>query len=197
MPLCRSCSAEASPLHACLAAVAYEGAAERWIRRFKYPASGLAGLDPAPRAVVAELARDAARRAPGPPADCIIPIPLHSRRARTRGFNPAALLAHEIGRASALPVHHGWLRRKRDTPSQTGLGRSERQRNMAGAFECTAAHDAAGERMPEQVWLVDDVVTTGATLREAAHCLRRKGVSRVVGLCAARTPLRLETRLEG
>ena len=75
------------------------------------------------------------------------------------------------------------LLRIRDTPSQTGQGRSARRRNVAGCF-------AAGPRgaVPESVWLVDDVVTTGATLGEAARTLRRAGARRVAALCLARTP---------
>ena len=73
------------------------------------------------------------------------------------------------------------LRRLRDTPSQTGLNRRARQRNVAGAFRCNG-------RVARVVWLVDDVVTTGATLSECARVLRRSGARRVVGLCAARTP---------
>jgi len=189
--LCLACEAEPSPLDACLAAVAYRGAAEDWIRRFKYPAAGLAGMDPAPAAVMAAIARALARRAPDPAADCIVPIPLHIRRARARGFNPAALLAREIARACRLPLRPTGLRRLRDTPSQTGLDRGERRLNVADAFECTRLRVAGAT--PVTVWLVDDVVTTGATLREAAQCLSAHGVTRVVGLCIARTPLRAGT----
>ncbi len=77
------------------------------------------------------------------------------------------------------------LRRLRDTPSQTGLDRRERRRNVAGAFRCR-------RRVARVVWLVDDVVTTGATLSECARVLRRSGARRVVGLCAARTPFARE-----
>ena len=182
--LCRICTIQPSHLEACLAAVSFEGQAARWIHRFKYPAAGLIGLDPAPLGVMRECARRVAARAPGPPPGCVVPIPLHPRRLRARGFNPAALLARQISRASHLPLDCDWLWRTRDTPSQTGLDRTRRRRNVAGAFACHHRR----RRPHRRVWLVDDVVTTGATLGEAAQVLRREGVLAVVGLCAARTP---------
>ena len=75
------------------------------------------------------------------------------------------------------------LERLRDGPSQTGLDRSARRRNVANVFR-------AQQRVPPRVWLVDDVTTTGATLDEAARALRRAGAREVIGVCAARTPLR-------
>ena len=75
------------------------------------------------------------------------------------------------------------LVRTRDTPTQTGLDRRARARNVAGAFRATTASS-----LPGRVWLVDDVVTTGATLFEAARALRRVGAGAVVGVCVARTP---------
>jgi ComF family protein len=159
--------------------VAFAGDAETWIRRFKYPAAGLAGLDPAPAAVLREIVRAAAARSAGAPPDAVIPVPLHVRRLRRRGFNPAALLAREVARAAGTRLDCGTLQRWRDTPSQTGLDRAGRRRNVAGAFCARSA--------PARVWLVDDVITTGSTLGEAARALRRAGAHEVVGVCAART----------
>jgi ComF family protein len=154
-----------------------------WIRRFKYPARGLAGLDPAPLAVVGEFGRDAAAslQCVGIPApDWIVPVPLHPHRLRARGFNPAALIAREIARATGAHFEPRALARIRDTPSQTGLDRNQRRRNVARAFRC--------RRVPaDSIWLVDDVVTTGATLAEAARTLRRSGARTLVAACAART----------
>jgi ComF family protein len=172
-----------APLAACVAAVAYAGGAEAWIRRFKYPRAGLAGLDPEAIAVLRRLARDAAARAPGPPPDLVVPVPLHPRRLRARGYNPAALLARAVAREVGAPCDPVALRRIRDTQSQTGLDRRSRRRNVRGAF---AARGPG--RLPGLVWLVDDVLTTGSTLAEAARALRAGGAERVVGVCAARTP---------
>jgi ComF family protein len=162
--------------------VPFEGEAARWLRRFKYPDPGLFGLDPAAEAVATALIREAGRRAPGPAPDLIVPVPLHPLRLRQRGFNPAGLLAATLGRDRDLPVDHAALTRIRNTPSQTRLARSQRARNLSGAFR------AGKKPLPDRIWLVDDVVTTGSTLREAARALRRAGADRIVGVCAARTP---------
>jgi ComF family protein len=177
---CGACTGSA--LAACVAAVPFAGDVERWIRRFKYPRKGLAGLDPAADAVLRALVREAGARAPGPPPALVVPVPLHPRRLRTRGFNPAARLARALARDLGVPMDPVALRRLRDTPSQTGLERRARRRNVRGAFRARE-----GLRLPPRVWLVDDVVTTGSTLTEAARALRRSGARTVMGICAART----------
>jgi len=179
---CPDCSIRASALLACVAAVSLRGAAEPSIRRFKYPARGLAHLDAGPRTLVLELAREAATRAPGGTPDSIVPVPLHRRKLRSRGFNPAATLARELARQTGARTRTRALLRIRDTPSQTARGREERRRNVAGAF---ALHP--GAPLGRRIWLVDDVVTTGATLEAAARVLKRAGAVEVVAVCAART----------
>jgi len=178
--VCRACADAESPLQACIAASLYAGDTESWIRRFKYPSRGLGGLDPRPAAVVRELARYAVELAPGRP-DRVVPIPLHRGRLVERGFNPAALIAREVARHSAARFDPRALRRTRATPSQTGLGRRERRRNVADAFEALRPLHGC-------IWLVDDVVTTGSTLEEAARALRHAGASEVAAICVARTP---------
>jgi len=165
-----------------VAAVSFEGEAASWLRRFKYPDPGLLGLDPAAEAVATALIGEAGRRAPGPAPDLIVPVPLHPLRLRQRGFNPAGLLAAALGRDRQLPVDFAALVRIRNTPSQTQLARSQRVQNLSKAFR------ARRRALPGRIWLVDDVVTTGSTLREAARTLRRAGAHRIVGVCAARTP---------
>jgi ComF family protein len=113
----------------------------------------------------------------------VVPVPLHPRRLRERGFNPAALLARAIARASHARFDPALLLRVRDTPSQTGQGRRARRANVRGAFRVKE-----GTRAPGVVWLVDDVVTTASTLEECARTLRRAGARRVVAVCVARTP---------
>ncbi len=181
-PLCAACAARPSPLAACVAAAWFRGAAAAWVKRFKYAAPGLRGLDPAAVAVACALIREAAERLPGPLPDAIVPVPLHPARIRRRGFQPAVLLAEAAAGALGVRARPRALARTRDTPSQTGLDRSARRRNVRGCF--AAGRGAA----PLHVWLVDDVVTTGATLGEAALALRAAGARRVAALCLARTP---------
>jgi ComF family protein len=107
--------------------------------------------------------------------DLIIPVPLHPRRERRRGYNQAELIAARLG----LPMARGLVRRRKDTPSQTGLSRSERRSNLAGAFHTT-------ERLSGTVIVVDDVYTTGSTMNEIARTLKRNGAKRVEVLTVAR-----------
>lgn len=132
--------------------------------------------------MVRRLVLEAARAAPGPAPERIVPVPLHPRRLRERGFNPAALLARWIARERRCRFDAALLRRVRHTTSQTGLGRSARRANVRGAFQVRPR-----ARVPAIVWLVDDVVTTGSTLVECARVLRRAGVKHVVAVCVART----------
>lgn len=114
--------------------------------------------------------------------DGIVPVPLHKRRQRSRGFNQSALLAHRLGDQVALPVWSDALRRTRHTKPQVDLGPRERQLNVKGAFA------AESDRFIEQhVLLIDDVFTTGATLTEAAKTLLDAGAARVSAYCLART----------
>ena len=169
------------PLASWAAAVPYEGAAREWIARFKYPKRGLAGLDPAADAVARYWIRRAALSVPGDPPDAVVPIPLHASRLRERGFNQSTRLARDAARlvgSRCLPVA---LERLRATETQTGLTRAERRRNVAGAF-------AAKSPVPKRIWLVDDVVTTGATLVSAAHVLRRSGAREIRAVTLAWRP---------
>jgi ComF family protein len=111
----------------------------------------------------------------------LVPIPLHPRRERARGYNQSAILAAAIAEETGsrfLPV----LIRKRSTRSQTRLGRKERAGNVSGAFTLAGPTIAS----PAVVTLVDDVVTTGATLGEAARVLSAAGARRLQALTAAR-----------
>ncbi len=182
---CPSCRRRGGPLRACLGAAPFAGEVAEWIRRFKYPRPGLAGLDAAAEAVAGALILDAAHTLAGPAPDAVVPVPLHPARLRVRGFHPAASLARALARHRGVRFAPDALERVRDTPSQTGLDRAARRRNVAGAFRAAAG----GRGRPgRRLWLVDDVVTTGATASEAARVLRRAGAREVVALAAARTP---------
>jgi len=147
-----------------VAAGRLDGPLQRAIHAYKYrPRPGLAGLlaAPLPRAIA-----DAHLDIPA-----LTYVPLHPQRRRERGFNQAERLAHVLaGRLGVRVV--GGLSRLRPTPAQVGLSQPERQVNMQGAFEWTAATPP-----PYGLALVDDVCTTGATLEAAADAVARAGGS--------------------
>jgi ComF family protein len=172
---------EIAPLDAAVAAVWLEPPVIDWIHAFKYPPRGLRGLAPGPLALVAELASRSARRVPGAAPDLVVPVPQHPRKLRVRGFNPALVVARAVSRSVRAPLAATALERVRNTPSQTGLSAAARRRNVRNALRARRA-------VPGRVWLVDDVITTGATLREAARVLMRVGARTVIAVCSARTP---------
>lgn len=122
----------------------------------------------------------------------IVPVPLHWRRHLSRGYNQSAEIARALGRQLGLPVTRA-LRRRRITRAQTSLPRSQRQLNVREAFRVRRASDLKGQT----VALVDDVMTTGATLESCSRSLKEAGATTVVALVAARTPPRTGRDLEG
>jgi ComF family protein len=111
-------------------------------------------------------------------ADVAIPVPLHRKRERERGYNQAQLIANEL----PVTIDTGLLRRRKNTSTQTGLSRSERAGNLLGAFEI------CGDVKGLKVVVIDDVLTTGATMNEIAKVLKKHGADRVEILTFARVP---------
>lgn len=120
-----------------------------------------------------------------PDADLIVPVPLHPRRLIKRRFNQAALLAAPVARRSGLKVAAHILRRTRATPSQGEQTAKGRLRNVQGAFAVPGRYKA--ELKGKRVVLIDDVMTTGATLSACARTLKRAGASHIDVLTLART----------
>ena len=108
-------------------------------------------------------------------ADALVPVPLHWRRLWARRFNQSALLAEIIAKASGRTVAHGALKRVKATPQQVGLGKSERAQNVQGAFRVPA--EGKAEVIGRKLVLVDDVLTSGATVDACARALLRAGAA--------------------
>lgn len=113
--------------------------------------------------------------------DCLVAMPLHPARLKERGFNQSLQLARSIGQLLDIPVLPFACQRVRDTPAQSSLQWKERSKNVRKAFICSA--DVAGKH----VAMVDDVMTTGATLNELALALLHAGASEVSAWVVART----------
>lgn len=111
--------------------------------------------------------------------DLIVPLPLHPERLRQRGFNQSAEIAKQLGKALKTPVDRSIARRRIATPPQAELPLKERHRNVRDAFECI------GQLRSQKVLLIDDVMTSGATVNECARMLCKHGASQVsIGVLA-------------
>ena len=172
---CAACESRPPAYDRAAAAGPYEGVLAQAITLFKYRRkTGLA------RPLGALLAD---RLAALPPVDLVIPIPLHPRRLREREFNQSLLLAQEVSRPAGLPLAYQAVARVGWAPPQVELSGPDRLTNVRGAFEVRDA-SAVAER---SVLLVDDVMTTGATVNECAKALRKAGAAAVYVLTVART----------
>ncbi len=161
-----------------IAASAYGGAVAQAIRRFKY--AGRVDLaEPLSHLLRAELQRRA------PCVDVVVPVPLHPRRLAERGFNQAALIAAGAAEELCVRLAPRALERVRFAAPQASLGRDARSENLDGAFAIRSASAVAGR----SVLLVDDVVTTGATLRACERALLDAGATEVHAAAVAATPL--------
>lgn len=112
----------------------------------------------------------------------IIPVPLHIKRLRERGFNQSLILANALEKKRRIPVNFSLLKRRQFTLTQAGSNRKERQQNIRGAFEVRDEKMAAGKN----IILIDDVYTTGATINECAKTLVKAGAGKVAVLTLAR-----------
>ena len=159
------------------AAVRYDETARTMVQAFKYGDR----LDLAP--AMGRWMATAGRELLGE-ADALVPVPLHWRRLWSRRFNQAATLAQTVSRISGVPVAHDLLKRMRATRQQVGLTQAERARNVQGAFR--VPRDARGHVCGKRLLLVDDVLTSGATLDTCARILLRAGAASVDVLVFAR-----------
>lgn len=195
---CGRCLRRPPPLDATVAALAYRFPIDRLLPRFKFHgdlAAGrlLAGLmaeawadrftaGPAVAGTHAAAFAHGRRAVPAARVEVLVPVPLHPARLRQRGYDQALELARPLSRALRLPLCADGLRRVRATQAQTTLDAADRRRNVRGAFLARAGP------WPASVALLDDVMTTGATLAECARALRQAGVAHVEAWVLARAP---------
>ncbi len=131
--------------------------------------------------------------------DCILPVPLHWRRKAYRGFNQSAETAKHLSRWLDIPIQTNLASRIKHTNDQKGLTRAARQRNIRGAFRIRntnfvqSALKANWSNSPKHIAIVDDVVTTGATVNELSKTLRKAGSERIDVWCIARTDAESDT----
>ncbi len=170
--LCRSCLRKEPPFTGVLYFGLYEGALREAIHLLKF--RGIKRLSVPLTALLAQL--------PGPEADVIVPVPLHEKGLKDRGFNQAAVMARQLSRRWGIPLLQDCLRKVRQTSPQTGVTGQERLKNLRGAFE--VSRPVASLR----VVLVDDVITTGATMRECGRTLLKAGAREVTAVALAYTP---------
>jgi len=178
---CGTCLRQPPPLAGVLAAVDYDYPWAHMVRDFKFHAD-IAWARSFARMMRSTPWVDPALEA----ADWIVPMPLSQQRLLERGFNQSALLASALETGPVRKVRHDLLVRVRDTAAQSKLPRSERHANVALAF---AVHpDWFTALRGKNVVLVDDVMTTGASLHAAARALAQAGAAQTVALVFARTP---------
>lgn len=168
---CGHCAAKPPPFDAAWTAFRLEVPVRQGIHRLKY------------RGQLIEAARLGRLLAPCLPSrpDLILPVPLHRWRLAWRGYNQAGEVARHLGRLTGIPVDPRAARRLRPTPDQIGLTAVERRRNLRGAFHISKPLDGL------HVALLDDVMTTGATLSELARACRKAGAARIEAWAVART----------
>ena len=172
--VCGSCINRSPHFDATLALWRYEFPCDGLVQALKYRAQfALAGF----------FARSLASR-PLPEVDVVLPMPLHAKRLAERGFNQALEIARGLARYRGTPIEPRGVLRVKNTPPQTELPYEDRAKNVRGAFRCEL--DLSGA----SVAVLDDVMTTGATLNELARVLKRAGARRVENFVIARTVLR-------
>ena len=169
--LCGRCLADAPRYDATVAALAYRFPADTLVHALKFRSQ----LALAP--LLGDLLIEAIRER----IDLVVPVPLSRERLRERGYNQAAEIARHVAKERRARLELTIVIRERDTRAQADLPWSDRARNVRGAFRCERSLDGAA------IAVVDDVMTTGATLDELAATLKRAGAARVVNWVVART----------
>lgn len=175
-PACGGCLSHPLPYDLLWCPMDYRFPVDRLIQALKFNDDLVAGR------VLAGLLEGPLRSRQEPLPGAILPIPLHRKRQRSRGFNQSTEIARHLGKALQLPVLEDRLERWRHDPPQSSLDGRRRRRNVKGAYRLLARPTD----LPESIALLDDVVTTGSTVDAAARVLKSAGVSRVEVWAVAR-----------
>ena len=193
-PLCAGCRASLhrlapEPVLLCgvpvWAPLAYSGPARDLVRALKFRGA-IALADAMAAQIVANAPPAPLDPAPAAARCTIVPVPLHPQRLRSRGYNQAAVIAEAVGRRAQLPVLD-CLVRAGPSVTQVGRDRAERRAGPSGRIEFRASAKARAPAAATRVLLVDDVVTTGATLGACRDALVAHGAEEVAAVCFART----------
>lgn len=172
--LCAACQAESPGYDRVIAPLLYQAPVSDLVARFKYHARLDLG-----RILASELRVAVSDSRPA----LLLPVPMDPSGLRRRGYNQAGELARWLSAQLGIPWSAGHLARVRGAAHQRELDRAQRRRNLRGVFSCR-------DRLPEHVAVVDDVVTTGATVNEISATLRRAGAQEIEIWAVARTPAR-------
>ncbi len=174
---CPRCRRGLNPIRHGASLGPYEGALRLLVHELKFRGKRTVAVRLAEEMLLASSVRTVLS-----PGCVVVPVPLHPRRLRARGFNQSELLARELSRRAGRRMVAGALVRRTDTPPQTGLSAAARRANLRDAFAVRRRAALVGRT----VVLVDDVLTTGSTARACARALRLAGVGEVRLLTAAR-----------
>lgn len=153
----------------------YEAPMTQWLPQFKYRAQLKYGR------LLSQLLARTLSEGNAPMPQLIIPVPMHPQKLGQRGFNQALLVAKDLSRRFGIPYSNRHLIRRQSSPAQAGLKLAARQRNLRHAFAVQAAP-------PQRIALVDDVITTGSTIRACARTLEKAGAQHIEVWALARTP---------
>jgi ComF family protein len=170
--ICGHCCKRKNPIDRVITACRFEEPLRTLIHEFKYR-QGLHLLSFLTHLMLQALPDESWQ------TECLIPVPMHSKRLRQRGFNQAVELTKQLSRKTGIPYHPRHCEKIRNTPPQAGLKAEERRRNLRQAFKIKPSTF-------QHITLVDDLLTTGSTANELASMYKSQGVSSVELWCCAR-----------